>query len=64
MTGAGRGRAAMADQVNADDAMVGGELRSDIVPPINRGAEAVDEDDRRAVPSTLTLAGTTLVPMI
>jgi hypothetical protein len=54
----------MADQVNADDAMVGGELRSDIVPPINRGAEPVDKDDRRAVPSTLTLAGTTLVPMI
>jgi hypothetical protein len=35
----------MADQVNANNAMVGGEIWNDIVPPVNGGAETVDEDN-------------------
>jgi hypothetical protein len=57
ISGARRFGAAVADQVDANHAMVGGKCRCDLVPPIDRRAEAVDQDNRRAVAFDLYISG-------
>ena len=42
-------RAAVAEQVDRDDAVVGFQRAAHPVPPVDRAAEAVDQDDRVAV---------------
>ena len=42
-------RAAVAEQVDRDDAVIAIEQRDHLVPPVDRAGEAVDEDDRAAL---------------
>ena len=44
-----RGCATMSDQVEPDDLMGGGQRWSNVVPPVEGAAEAVDEQDGRAI---------------
>src|SRR5215831_6304796 len=45
IAGAGRRRAAVADQINTNDPMIDRKLWSDLVPPIDRSCKSMNEDD-------------------